>query len=140
MTAQFAELLLPLVTAIIGGLVASAVTYKFSLKRDQEERRRERIIAHLIEAYRNIENSACRSQRTPEMTERLESSIAEIFLLGSKKSAEEANKLAKEFASGAGDMTDLLKSLRYDLRCELGLETDEMELLFIRFSDREEMK
>lgn len=93
------------------------------------------MISHLIEAYRNIENAACRLHRTQEMTEKLETSIAAIFLLGSKKSAVEANKLAKQVASGTGNMTNLLKSLRYDLRRELGLETDDIELLFLRFAD-----
>ncbi len=127
------DLIMPFVTALIGGLVASIVTYKFGLKRDQEERRRERVIAHLIEAYRNIENSAGRSELTLEMTAKLESSIAAIFLLGSTASAKEANKLAVGGNSiNGGDLTALLKSMRRDLRSELGLDTDDIELVFLR--------
>jgi phosphate/sulfate permease len=133
--ASVSAVLMPFISAVIGGLVASFFAYKLGLRRDQEERRRERIIARLIEAYRNIENAAGRLQRTPEMTERLESSLGAIFLLGSNNAAKEANKLAKAAARNEGDMTALLQVLRQDLRSELGLTADDVELLFLRFDD-----
>ena len=118
--------------ALLGGLVGAWLTYFFGLRRDKEERRRERVVSHLIEAYRNLENASGRDELTNEQKDKLESSVAAIFLLGSKEAAEEASKLAKDVASGLGNMNALLKVMRNNLRTELGLEQHDVDALFLR--------
>ena len=121
-----------LAPALLGGLVGAWLTYFFGLRRDKEERRRERVIAHLIEAYRNLESAAGRENLSDEQKDRLETSVAAIFLLGSKEAAEKARLLAEDTAAGLGDMAPLLKVMRSDLRKELGLEQHEVDALFLR--------
>ncbi|MCP5038693.1 MAG: hypothetical protein GY945_13960, partial [Rhodobacteraceae bacterium] len=126
------EWVLILLPALLGGLLGAWLTYVFGLRRDKEERRRERVVAHLIEAYRNLENVAGRDNLTGEQKDRLETSVAAIFLLGSKAAAEAANLLAKEVADGNGNMKHLLKIMRSDLRKELGLPQHDVDTLFLR--------
>ncbi len=121
-----------LFTALLGGLIGAWLAYFFGLRRDKEERRRERVVAHLIEAYRNLENAAGRQKLSDEQKDRLETSVAAVFLLGSTKAAIEARTLAEETASGMGNMTALLKVMRNDLRKELGLEQHNVDALFMR--------
>jgi len=116
----------------MGGLVGAWLTYFFGLRRDKEERRRERVVAHLIDAYRNLENAAGRDPLTNEQKVRIESSIAAIFLLGSKDAAAQARKLAEDTAGGIGDMSPVLKTMRKDLRNKLGLERHDVDALFLR--------
>jgi len=127
--------------AFVGGIFGAWLTYYFSLKgdlqKDKEERRRERIVAHLIEAYRNLENAAGRDPLPDDKKDRLETSIAAIFLFGSKEAANEANKLAVDVAAGTGNMISILKIMRRDLRKELGLEQHDVELKFLRFHREE---
>ena len=123
--------------AFVGGIFGAWLTYYFGLKgdllKDKEERRRERIVAHLIEAYRNLEHSVYRGKMTEEMEAKFESSLGSIFLFGSKEAADEANKLAEDVAAGSGGLISMLKILRRDLRLELGLEQHDVELKFLRF-------
>ena len=105
----------------------------FSLKRDKEERRRERIIAHLIEAYSNLEKASNRQQDN-EMMSKVETSLAAICLLGSKQAANSATKFMKDSSSSSGgDVKPLLSVLRADLRKELGLEVYDMDIPIFRF-------
>lgn len=127
------ELLLPAAVGVLGGFLGALFTYLLSLRRDREERRRERIIAHLIEAYRNLENAAGRDELTEEQKDRLESSIAAIFLLGTLDACKAADKLTVDVANGGGNMNELLAIMRSDLRKELGLSAVNGAPRFLRF-------
>jgi 2-oxoglutarate dehydrogenase complex dehydrogenase (E1) component-like enzyme len=127
---QWVELIL---TGVIAGLISASATYFFALRQDKEARRRERIVAHLIEAYRNLEHAAQRDPMSTEAKQRVESSLAAIFLLGSKESANAAKQFAESMSAGHGDLVELLKTLRRDLRQELGLEQHDVSPAFLRF-------
>jgi hypothetical protein len=130
---QWAEILL---TGVVAGLVGSVLTYVFALRKDREERRRERMVAHLIEAYRNLEDASGRGALSDEQKSRLESSIAAIFLLGSTVTASEASRFIADMASASGgDVKPLLKALRNELRSELGLESHDVDIPIFRMSD-----
>ncbi len=81
------ELAIPFATGVVAGLVGAWGAYFFALRRDKEERRRERIVSHLIEAYRNLEDAAGRNPLPEEKKRRVESSLGAIFLFGSKDAA-----------------------------------------------------
>jgi hypothetical protein len=55
------------------------------LRKDKEERRRERVVAHLIEAYRNLENAAGRDVLSDEQKDRVETSVAGAFATNAGK-------------------------------------------------------
>ncbi|WBL33465.1 hypothetical protein O5O51_01775 [Sinirhodobacter sp. HNIBRBA609] len=127
------EAAIGLLSALLGAVLGAFATYWFALRQDKVARRRERVVAHLIEAYRNLENAAGREPMTEDHKTRVESSIAATFLLGSKSAAIEAKKLAEDTARGSGSMVPLLKQMRSDLREELGLEQHDVEPQFLRF-------
>ncbi|MCL6284504.1 hypothetical protein M3P21_13295 [Ruegeria sp. 2012CJ41-6] len=127
------EWVIPFASGVIAGLVSAWGAYFLALRRDKEERRRERIISHLIEAYKNLEDATGRKPLPEEKKWRVESSLGAIFLFGSKEAADEAKRLTIEVAVGSGDMLSLLIILRRDLRNELGLEAHEVEPNFLRF-------
>ena len=106
---------------------------KKDLHKDKEERRRERIVAHLIEAYRNLETAACRQTKSKEQMDKIESSTAAIFLFGTKEAAEKTTKFGHDLENGQASLNELLKVLRKDLRNELGLEQHNVDTKFIRF-------
>ena len=91
----------PIVTSLIAGLFGALITYFFSLRKDREERRRERIISHLIEAYKNIVNASCRTPLSESEEAKLETSIAAILLFGSKPVVLEAEKFVGSMDAGA---------------------------------------
>jgi len=130
------------------GLITAAVLLFFghTLKswldnrRDLTERRRERYISHLIEAYRNLEDAAGRQVLTDKQKDRIESSVAAVFLFGSGEAAKEAKLLSEKTAAGQGSMLPLLKVIRNDLRKELGLEKHDVSPLILRMWRDEEKK
>jgi len=122
-----------LINALFACAAVAWVAHFILSRKDKGDWRRERVVAHLIESYRNIEIASHRKKRTPEMTQNLESSIATIFLLGSASAASEVHKLGTGIASGDGNIIPLLQALRRDIRGELGLDTDESDLLSFRF-------
>ncbi|WP_375264332.1 hypothetical protein [Planktotalea sp.] len=126
---QWAELLL---TGVVAGLFGACATYVFALRKDKEERRRDRLVAHLLEAYRNIEDAVGRDEIADDQLERLEKSIAATFLLGSKAAAEEAARITVNLKANRLEMLPLLLQLRKDLRHELGLERHDAEIRFLR--------
>ncbi len=80
-------------------------------------------IAYLVSAYRLLAEASNRGLRGNSRDARtLEQALEDIQLLGSKAQAEKARELATVMASEGGASTDnLLKTLRDDLREELGL-------------------
>lgn len=80
-------------------------------------------IGYLVSAYRSLAGASNRKLQgsTPD-ARALEQALDDIQLLGSRGQAEKARKLAAVMASKGGASTDdLLKTLRDDLREELGL-------------------
>lgn len=129
------EYIIPFATALFAGVIGAWTTFLFSLRQDREARRRERIVSHSIDAYRNLESSVGQEELTPDQKSRFESSIAAIFLLGSKKSAKAASDFTIGVVSGdGGKLKSLLMALRSDLRRELGLEAHELEIPIFRFT------
>ncbi|PCH96271.1 MAG: hypothetical protein COB84_05060 [Rhodobacteraceae bacterium] len=119
----------PLLTAIVAGFIGAWLTYAFALRKDREERRRERIVSHLIEAYRNIEFASSRKPLTEDEKTRVETSVAAIFLFGSKKAVNDAEDFVHSM-----DAENLLRTLRNELRNELDLEPHDVKLLHLRFN------
>jgi hypothetical protein len=104
------------------------------LRQDNVARRGERVVTNRIEAYCDLENAAARKTLTEEQKSLVERYIGAPFLLGSKGAAKEANALAEKIAIGyPGDMNQLLRQMRSDLRQELGLEQHHVAPLFVRF-------
>ncbi|MEP6669404.1 MAG: hypothetical protein ABJF10_09645 [Chthoniobacter sp.] len=120
-----------LVTAIVafGG---AWLAHLFSAKRDYANSRRAQRIAFLIDAYRRIESAANRLEASDPSL--LESPIADIQLFGTSHQVALAQDLAESFASRKSASADaLLKSLRQDLRAQLGLEAVPDCLLHLRY-------
>jgi hypothetical protein len=79
-------------------------------------------LGFLLEAYRRVEDGGNREPINGKRADNFESAIAEIQLLGTEEQVGMAKKLAHDIASGEVASSDLLlRSLRNDLREELGL-------------------
>ena len=130
-----------LAIALSSAFSAAFITHFLAMRKDREERRRERITSHLTEAYANLESAAGRDHLTQDQKRRFESSIAAIFLFGSKNAANEAYKFTSGVASQTGgDVKPLLKVLRNELRKELGLETHDIDIPIFRMSENGESR
>jgi len=113
---------IPIITALVGAVFGGGLTYLFALKKDREQRRREKIVSHLIEAYRNFEKVAQRSDYDPNLKDFLETSVASVFLFGSEEATKATSDFCNNLREGCGDVVPLLQILRKDLRRELGLQ------------------
>ena len=122
------DLIAPLASSIVGGLVVALVNHFMTKRREHEKKLAEVRIEHLIKCWKQIE----RASNTENVTDRtelnrrydeLEDAIASIVLLGAKKEVETARKFAVALAEGTDkSATELLQSLRDSLRAELELE------------------
>jgi hypothetical protein len=125
--------LISLVSALLGG----AFVHFLASRRDRESKRRELVTKHLIELWRKIDalNSiAATTVGAPEPDVSGWSEIVgDIQLFGSEKQIELIHKFAREFgAQKFSDTTELLDSLRYSLRKELGLSEPKQKYLWFR--------
>lgn len=122
---------------IIMALVAIAgwfIVNKLSIARDIKNKRTELKIKYLIEAYRRLENVSHRGN--PNMQD-FESAIADIQLFGTRRQAELAQEIAKEFAEKKTVSLDaLLADLRGDLRELLHLEHLPGQPLIVRWKEK----
>ena len=127
----------PVAQVIVVSLVALSgwfVVHKLNVTRDEGAKRREIRVQYLLEAYRNLERSANRTQRSDRLT--FESAIADIQLLGSPEQVELAQSVGESLAAhGTVRVNDLLESLREDLRAELHLERVVPGIKAVRFKD-----
>ena len=108
---------------IAAGAFVAVLTHRFTSRRDHANRRSEMRIQFLLGAYRSLADASNRGlQGNTSDSRRFEQAVEDIQLLGSTAQAEKARELAQEMASEGGASTDdLLRTLRDDLRQELGL-------------------
>jgi hypothetical protein len=130
--AEALKYLVPALVAVVGWLVA----HRFSAYRDRQNKRRDLRVEFLIEAYRRLESVTNRPKKTEEQALAFESAIADIQLLGTPDQVNALLKYIQEFTAGSGgggDITEVLKLLRADLRNELSLRGAVQDALVFRF-------
>ena len=107
--------------------------YVTTVRRDRLSKRRDLRIEYLIEAYRRLESVSNRTPTQQDATN-LESAIADIQLLGSPQQISLAAEFAHTFAQPReATTTQLLESLRTDLRKELNLGAAADHVTHLRF-------
>jgi hypothetical protein len=107
----------------------------FAVRRERAGKRRDLQTEYLIGAYRKLERAAHRQIPLPTNAEDLESAIADIHLFGSAEHVRLAQEFVREFSERkTADISDLLISLRQDLRRELQLEKAPEQVAFLRIS------
>jgi len=118
-------------TVAVGGWIAA---HWLSARRDRNNRRRELVTAHLLEAYRKLEKATM--PRVPEETwADMESAIADIQLLGSPTQVQLALDFSEAMAKADIAKTHgLLISLRKSLRRELRLKELPEKIVHLRFN------
>lgn len=100
----------------------AVLTHDYTSKRDQENRRSDLRIEYLLDAYRSISDAIGRDL-TPGSTDSrsVEKAISDMQLLGTREQAGLAADVAQTMSKDGIDPGNLLKSLRDELRGELGL-------------------
>ncbi|MDP1730782.1 MAG: hypothetical protein Q8L54_06300 [Devosia sp.] len=115
------SLLLPLLTAIIGGLVGGAVAHYFATRRDIAVKRREVIHSNLLEALDDLDRS--NSNRPDAELKRIERVIYRIYVFGDEPLIQMTKKMVDQFVStNEADTTEIMVALRNRIRSELKLE------------------
>jgi hypothetical protein len=129
---------LSFVAGIAAGAFVAVLTHRFTSRRDHANRRSEMRIQFLLSAYRSLADASNRGlQGNTSDARAFEQAVEDIQLLGSRMQAEKARKLAEVMASKGGASTDdLLRTLRNDLREELGLSALIDPPVHLRIVDR----
>lgn len=136
--ARLAAAFAPLAAVVVVG-VGWWVTHRSESRRDLANDRRKMLVSYLIEAYRKLEDAANRGDGSKAKAKwgQLESAIAAMQLLGSVKQVDLAQELARSLSdTGKGDVVPLLEDLRAALRKELELDSVQMRIRFLRFTDQ----
>ena len=114
----------------VGGWI---VVYILAIRQNNRLKKKEVTIDFLIKAWRMLEKAS--NRKDGKYNADLETAIADIQLLGTKRQIELAQQLAKEITENQeGDATELLILLREDLRKELMLEKAPRKFKFLRIS------
>jgi hypothetical protein len=122
-------LLIPTVVAIVSWFVGSWL----SVRRDRANKRRDLRVQYLIEAYRRLATATERKETNAEYFADLDSAIVDVQLFGSAHQIAAAQKFAKQLAEHRmAQLSELLASLRDDLREELKLERVEGSIGVLR--------
>ena len=130
MDLDYLKIIITIVLAVIGWLIG----HYFTAKRDVENKRRELVINHLIEAYRIIANEVSHREESEERNLKLENLLSDIQLFGSPEQIAIAKKLADDVASGGVfELNELIVSLRNDLRKQLNLSAVSGNFKWLRF-------
>ena len=133
------ELLVTLLITVVVAALGWFVVNHLSSKREREAKRREMIVQYLLEAWRRLENASNRNDNS--YSKSLESVIADIQLLGTKKQVELAQHFAEEFAQHReAGLDSLLNDLRSDLRKELKLEIASIRTKHLRIINDSDIK
>lgn len=116
------------------------ITHYLALRKSARDKKREVTTEYLINAWRTLESASNRSDNSHNA--KLETAIADIQLLGTKKQIELAQQMAVQISqTGVGDTLELLIQLREDLRKELGIDPVGRDLKILRFqSDHRSIK
>ncbi|WP_198782804.1 hypothetical protein [Shewanella putrefaciens] len=114
---------------IIGGWY---VAHWFTSRRDYQNKKREKRLDYLINAYRIIGSAAARKPNSEEF-KKLEEGFHDVQLFGSSEQLQLLNEIfISHSKTGGADLDPLLNSLRTELRNILGLEKANAALKFFR--------
>ena len=127
------ELIGPILVALIG----YAVVHLFSSWRDRENKKRELRAKFLIDSYQRLTRVV---RDNPWKFDEFQQVLADIQLMGTKKQAQEAEKIALKVpeamrAQGEAaqlDLGPLLHEFRNDLRKELSMEKIDIEFIWLK--------
>jgi len=98
--------------ALLGWVVGCIAT----IRRDRLSRKRDLRTQYLLDAYRRLEGAGNRRRPSREDEKALESSVADIQLLGSREQVHLARQFVLEFAdTGRASRDPLLEALRVEL-------------------------
>ena len=121
--------LIPLFSAILGGLLV----HFLAVSRDRANKRRDQRIGYLIEAYRCLES--CSNRDLQFDLKKVEPAVADIQLFGSTTQVKLVQEFIFEFERKKNSsLTEILESLRNDLRSELGLSVVEKRIYHLRIN------
>lgn len=125
-----------IVTAITSAMLAIAgwvVGYLATIQRDRLSKKRDLRTQYLLDAYHRLEGAGNRLEPGRDDEKALESSVADIQLLGTPQQVHLARQFALEFAAaGRAPLDPLLESLRIELRKELALPPLNEGITFLR--------
>ncbi|KLE08579.1 hypothetical protein [Aliarcobacter butzleri] len=129
---EYLKIVLSVIIAVIGWIIA----HYFTSKRDVSNKKREIRLNYLIEVYLILTNDLTeRGNIDSKKAEIIEKIISQVQLLGSKKQVELVKTLADSIGKGEIIEYDtLINSLRDDLRKELELEKIEGNVHWARFN------
>jgi hypothetical protein len=103
------------------------------VRRDRANKRRDLRVQYLIEAYRRLATATERKETDADYFADLDSAIVDVQLFGSAEQIAAAQKFAKQLAERRmAQLSELLASLRDDLREELKLERVEGSIMVLR--------
>lgn len=132
MDLEYIKILSTVILAVIGWGVGNWLNHL----RARNDKRRELVVQHLIEAYRILTQDIGRRDTSIESITKLENLLSEIQLFGSAKQVDLARKLSNETASeGVSEIDPLIENMRDSLRKELGLEAVEGKTIWLRFTE-----
>lgn len=129
-------LFLPLVVTTVLAIGGWYVVHRFSMNRDEANKRRELRIQYLLEAYRRLENSSNRDHLASHARD-LESALADIQLLGTERQVQLAHDFAVSMARDRTAQLDpLIADLRSELRQQLGLGPVSDRIVVFRYDPK----
>ena len=121
------------VITVLAALLGWLGGYFTTIRRDRLSKRRDLRTQFLLDAYRRLEGAGNRREPSRDDEKALESSVADIQLLGSPEQAHLARQFALEFAGkGHASLDPLLEALRSELRRELALPPLDEGITFLR--------
>ena len=133
------DLITPLASSVVGGLVVALVNHIMTKRREHEKKLAELRIEHLIECWRKLERGALVGDQASQESKNdaydgIEDAIARITLLGTEREVEIAANVTAELSKNHPEaIVALLNELRSNLRRELGLKSlPMMEDVFFR--------
>jgi hypothetical protein len=126
------SLLIPTIVAIIGWYIV----HRLNIRQNRLEERREMSLRYIIDAYRFFTLSISEGVgKKPEDFHRLQSSLSDIHLFGSRKQIGLAKAFANEFSKArSAEIGTLVLQMRNDLRKELSLPKDDFGGFVVNWS------
>lgn len=130
MDLDYIKISITIALAVVGWLIG----HYFTARRDVENKRRELVIGHLIDAYRVLTNEVSHRSESQERNVKLENILSDIQLFSSGEQIALAKQLADEVAAGGiFELDPLILSLRNDLRNQLNLSVVKGNVKWLRF-------